>query len=87
MVRIIIEDKPKSVQVGGDLMTVVAEIGYAVGTIYSELKNYGDPNAAELFNMAMFATMTPDSPTWDVALEGVSIVRATEKSGTPTDQS
>lgn len=87
MVKIIYDDRPRSVEIDGGLLEVVAQLGYAIGTIHGNLKKYGDTNAAELFKYAMHAAMAPDSPTWEVDPEGVAIVRVTEKSGTPTDQS
>lgn len=80
MVNILIDEThPRKVEIQGDLMTVGAEIGHAIGVIHNRLKSCGDSRAAEAFKTIMMVSMMEDSPVWDVAVEGVTIISVQEK--------
>jgi hypothetical protein len=60
----IIPDRPEVIQTSGSLREIVAELGIAVGDIYSGLRQ-NQPKAAECFKNAMQSLMREDAPTWN----------------------
>lgn len=50
---------------GGNLLSVVGDIGFLIHKIYSGIKTQNEV-AAMVFQQAIMACVTEDSPTWQV---------------------